>query len=79
MTLNEYAFETLVKTRIEEARTFATRRRLLRDLRPGLRARLGGVLVTSGAELTALGARLAHLGRRLAAGATGAAAETGRA
>lgn len=79
MTMNEYAFETLVKTRLEEARAFAARRRLLRDGRRALRARLGGVLVTAGAEIGALGARLARLGRRLAAGAAGTAAETGRA
>ncbi|MBI2206946.1 MAG: hypothetical protein HYU41_24195 [Candidatus Rokubacteria bacterium] len=78
MDRNEYAIEALVKTRIEEAMAIAARRRLLVDRRPGLRARLGGVLVAAGAEIGALGARLAQLGQRLATGAA-ATTETGHA
>lgn len=79
MDMNEYVLETLAKTRIDEAMARAARRRLLGDHRPGLRTRLGGVLVTAGADIAALGARIGQLGQRWVAGTASTAAEPRRA
>lgn len=48
---NEYALATLVATRLEDARAFAARRRLVPRRRPGVRARLGRLLIAVGRRL----------------------------
>ena len=52
MDLNEYTLAFLVHTKLEDARAAAARRHLV-PRRPGLRGRLGTVLVAAGRRLQA--------------------------
>jgi hypothetical protein len=51
MDFNEYALATLVRTRLEDARALAARRRLVPRRRRSVRARLGQVLIAVGWRL----------------------------
>ena len=53
MESNEYALASLVETKLEDARAAAARRGLVARHRPGLRARLGTVLIVVGRRLLA--------------------------